>query len=170
MSGDDGNFAKRPQRELTGRFVLFCFLGFFFVVGAVNFVLIRAATSTFGGLETENAYQAGLAFNNELAAARAQDSRHWKVTGSVNRNRRGEAVVEIEVADQAGAPPIGLVAIMRLAHPTDSRFDHAVAITEANNARFRGVADAAPGQWDLVVDLMRDGERVFRSKSRIMLR
>ena len=36
--------------------------------------MIRCAVTTFGGVETESAYQAGLAFKRETAAARAQDA------------------------------------------------------------------------------------------------
>ena len=35
--------------------------------------------------------------------------------------------------------------------------------------RFRGVTQAEPGQWELIVDLYRDDARVFRSRSRVML-
>jgi hypothetical protein len=32
------------------------------------------------------------------------------------------------------------------------------------------VDGVAPGQWELVVDVLEDGERAFRRKSRIILR
>lgn len=168
-AGDKSSAARRPH-ELTGRFVLFCFVGFFLIVIGVNFVLIRAATSTFGGVETENAYKAGLAFNNELAAARAQNQRHWKVTGHVSHNGRGDVAVEVSVVDENGRTPAKLAAVARLAHPTDARLDRAVAISATAGGLFRGTARAEAGQWDLVVDLLQGDERVFRSKSRIMLR
>ena len=57
-SGRDG---RRP-RELTGRTVLFCLVTFFAVVAGVNAVMIGAAVSTFSGIETTNAYQAGVSF------------------------------------------------------------------------------------------------------------
>ena len=34
---------------------------------------------------------------------------------------------------------------------------------------FHGAVAAQPGQWDLIVDLYRGGERVFRSQSRVTL-
>jgi nitrogen fixation protein FixH len=36
--------------------------------------------------------------------------------------------------------------------------------------RFSGVVTPSPGQWDLVIELSRDGERLFRSKERVILR
>ena len=61
--------AHRKTRELTGRHVLFCLLGFFGVVFAVNAVLVKAATSTFGGVETSSSYKAGLMFEQDVARA-----------------------------------------------------------------------------------------------------
>ena len=55
--------AKKP-RELTGRHVLLWIVGFFAVIFAVNGILVRAATSTFGGLETQSSYKAGLMFED----------------------------------------------------------------------------------------------------------
>src|SRR5262249_23714165 len=59
-------------RELTGRAVLVCLVTFFAVVAGVNAVMIGGAVSTFGGLETESSYQAGLVFAREEAQARSQ--------------------------------------------------------------------------------------------------
>jgi nitrogen fixation protein FixH len=36
--------------------------------------------------------------------------------------------------------------------------------------QFHGTAQAQPGQWELIVDLYRDEQRVFRSRSRVTLR
>ena len=60
------------QRPLTGRTVLLCLIAFFAVVSIVNGIMIRAAISTFGGLETGSAYQAGQAFTHDIEAASAQ--------------------------------------------------------------------------------------------------
>ena len=54
--------------------VLICLVAFFAVVAGVNAVMIRAAVSTFGGVETDSAYQAGLAFAREIAAARRRSA------------------------------------------------------------------------------------------------
>ena len=59
---------EKATRQVTGRIVLICFVAFFAVVAGVNAVMIRAAVSTFSGIETENPYQAGLAFEREILA------------------------------------------------------------------------------------------------------
>src|SRR5262249_4153197 len=131
--------------------------------------MIRAAVTTFGGVETGSAYQAGRVFEREVEAARAQDARHWQVKGNVRR--AGElALIEIEARDAAGKPLNGLEASAALHHPTNARADHVVPLTESAPGRFSGTVAAAPGQWDVLIDLSRDGERVFRSRNRVVLR
>lgn len=167
---DQPRRAAQNPKELTGRFVLFCFLGFFGVVIAMNTVLIRAATTTFGGVETPNAYKTGLAFNREIAAARAQEARHWSVDANLIRGSRGDANVTVTVRDGNGSPPSTVDFVARLAHPADRRRDLPIAMRPFGPGVFTGTVHAEPGQWDLLIDIIRDDERLFRSKSRITLR
>jgi nitrogen fixation protein FixH len=149
--------------------VLLCLVAFFAVVAGVNAVMIRLAVSTFGGVETGNAYQAGLAFSKEIAAAHAQDALHWQVKAHVSADGAG-TLVEIVVRDPDGRPVAGLEASARLAHPADKRSDHVVAMHETEAGTFRGRADRIAGQWDLVFELSRGEARVFRSRNRVFLR
>jgi nitrogen fixation protein FixH len=162
--------AHRKTRELTGRHVLFCLLGFFGVVFAVNAVLVKAATSTFGGVETSSSYKAGLMFEQDVARAERQDDLHWQVGGKIARDKAGEAVLDISARDAKGIPLTGITAQARLAHPADERLDHMIALDRTNTGLFHGEAQAQPGQWELIVDLYRDEMRVFRSRSRVTLR
>jgi nitrogen fixation protein FixH len=159
---------RRP-RELTGKHVLFCFLAFFGLVFGVNAVMVKAAMSTFGGVQTQSSYKAGLAFGQDLARAGQQDALHWQVNGKLSRNGAGNAVLDISVRDSKGVPVNGLAAEARLAHPADERRDHLIALNDASAGRFHGVVQAEPGQWELIVDLYKDDARVFRSRSRVML-
>jgi len=160
----------RNPRELTGRTVLVCFLGFFGVIVAMNAVLIRAATTTFGGIETANAYKVGLAFNREIAAARAQEARHWAVDASLVRTSADDAKLSVTVRDRDGVPPPAMTLVARLAHPADARRDRVVAMRQIAPGVFGGAIQADPGQWDLSIEISRDDERLFRSKSRLTLR
>jgi nitrogen fixation protein FixH len=155
--------------RVTGRMVLIGFVAFFGVVAGVNAIMIHAAISTFGGVETDSSYRAGLAFAREMATVEAQDARHWSVTAKAALEG-GATVVEVTARDAAGRPVPNLVATATLVHPTDRRADHAVALVGASAGLFRGETAAAAGQWDLVIELSRDGERLFRSKNRVWLR
>ena len=158
------------QRELTGRTVMICLAAFFGVVAAANAVLIRAATSTFGGVEVDSSYKAGLKFQKELDAVRAQDALHWSVAARLERRADGEAELALTVRDRAGAPLSGLTALARLEHPADSRHDHAIALAPAGPGVFTGAVAAEPAQWDLVIEIERDGQSLFRSKNRVGLK
>jgi nitrogen fixation protein FixH len=161
-------FARRPS-ELTGRAVLVCLVFFFAVVAVVNAVMIRAAVSTFGGVETENSYQAGLAFAEEIAAARAQDALRWRVEAKVSADGRATRI-DLTVRDAGNAPLAGLEASGRLVHPTDKRADHVVSFAEHAPGELYGTTAAVSGQWILIIDLSRAGTRLFQSRNRIFLR
>ena len=162
--------ATRNPKELTGRFVLFCFLGFFGVIVAMNAVLVRAATTTFGGVETASSYKAGLAFKQEIAAARAQQALHWAVDANLIRMSAGGALLSVTVRDRTGVQPAEIALIGRLAHPADALHDRTIAVRAFAPGVFSGAVDAEPGQWDLVIEISRGGARLFRSKSRVTLR
>ena len=161
--------AKKP-RELTGRAVLFWILGFFGLVFAVNGVLVQAATSTFGGLETSSSYKAGLTFKDDMASAERQANLHWKVDGKLTRDKAGEAAIDVTVHDAKGAPVTGLSGTARLAHPATSRLDHDVTLSALGAGALHGAVAAPAGQWELIIDLNRGDDRVFRSRSRVTLK
>jgi len=157
------------KRELTGRAVLLWLVVFFGVVFAINGVLVRAAISTFGGVETASSYQAGLRFERDVAIAQRQDALHWQVAGKIARDGAGNAVLSVSARDEKGAPLTGLEARARLVHPADERRDHAIAMQAAGAGAFRGATQTAAGQWDLLIELYRGDERLFRSTSRVTL-
>ena len=165
-----GRETVRRPRELTGRTVLLCLVAFFAVVASVNAVMMTAAVTTFSGVETKNAYQAGVAFAREEAAAEAQESRHWRINSSLRHEANGLTQVELSAQDRAGLPLAGLEAAVSLLHPNDRRLDRPVPMQANTPGRFSGAVMPSPGQWDLVIELSHDGERLFRSKERIILR
>ncbi len=137
---------SRPRaRELTGRMVLLWLVVFFGVVFAVNAVLVRAAISTFGGVETTSSYKAGLQFEQDVATAQRQDALHWQVSGKLARDAAGQAALDVEARDANGAPLTGLTADARLAHPANERLDHIIPVQPAGAGRFHGQAVGAAG-------------------------
>jgi nitrogen fixation protein FixH len=164
------NSKQKQVRILTGRHVLLWLVAFFGIVFVVNGVLVQAAISTFGGVETLSSYKAGLQFEQEAGLVQRQDALHWQVSGTLTRDRAGVAVLDLIAGDAQGRPLGGLTADARLAHPADDRLDHVIAVRPLAAGVFRGTAEAQPGQWELIVDLYRGDQRVFRSRSRVSLR
>lgn len=157
----------RPPRIITGRTVLIYFVAFFGVIFTMNFFMVRVAISSFSGVETESSYKAGLTFRNDVAAAQAQDALHWNVEANIQHGDVSRILIS---ARDARAQEIsGLTADVRLAHPTDKRRDVTVEFVETTAGQFQSLTQLPEGRWDLVIGLKRDGETVFRSKSRISL-
>ena len=88
---------KAPGR-FTGRHMAAILIGFFAVVLAVNLMLARLASSTFGGVVVENSYVASQHFNRWLDAAAAERSLGWKAQAS----RRADGRVAVVLAGAGG--------------------------------------------------------------------
>ena len=161
----------RPsQRQLTGRMVLLMLLAFFGVVIGANITMMKLAISTLPGTEVDSPYSASLAYENEIAAAHAQDARHWEVDAHVERAADGAALLQLAARDKDGHPVTGLKFEGRFERPTDKRADLAVKLSEVAIGIYRGRLDAvAPGQWDLVLEADASGQRMFLSKNRVLL-
>jgi nitrogen fixation protein FixH len=164
------NPAAPSQREITGRMVLICFIAFFAVVGAVNAVMIRFAVTTFAGTQTDSSYRAGLAYNSEEAAATTQEALHWKVDGTFARNASGAALLTVNVKDARNVAVQGIEVSANLAHPLNSRLDRKIALGRTSGGDYAGATDAEPGQWALTLEVTRNGGRVYRSVSRLVLK
>jgi nitrogen fixation protein FixH len=150
--------------------VLLCLISFFAVVTVVNVIMMTAAVKTFGGLETASSYKAGLDYSRDAAASQEQGARHWTVTSRFDHNSDGRLHVELSVLDGAKQPLSGYQAHVLLAHPANRRLDHEVEVWDLGNGRYGGDTVVPAGQWDLEIDITRDGKRYFRSRERIFLK
>jgi nitrogen fixation protein FixH len=158
--------------RLTGRKVLLIFALFFGTIFAVNVYLLVVAVRTFSGTETASAYRDGQLYNQEIARAQAQAARGWTSEAAAERAADGAARLSVALAEAGGRPLAGARVEAALQRPTDRRADHAgldLALTATPGRYETRVADVAPGQWDLVVDVIEGGERVYRRKTRILL-
>jgi nitrogen fixation protein FixH len=161
--------AAAGERELTGRHVLIMLIAFFGLVTLVNIAMIGAAISTFGGVDIPSSYEAGLQFKSEEARAAAQDARHWTVTAHVSPSGE-EQVLTVDVRDAVGSAVGGIAVNARLVHAIDQRRDVPIALSETGPGAFRGFAAAPAGLWRLDLAVERDGEQLFRSENRVVIR
>lgn len=160
----------RQPKPLTGGKVLLMIVAFFAVVVGVNLVMMRMAIQTLPGTEVDSAYSASLAYEKEIVTARDQSARNWKVDAHVARSGQGGATLQIEARDSSGRPMSGLTFQGRFERPTDRRADLAVVLAEVGIGIYRGSASVvAPGQWDLVIEGIGSGQRLFLSKNRVVL-
>ena len=102
--------------------------------------------------------------------AKAQDAQHWQVDAKLTRAADGTTLIDITAHDGAGAPVSGVATSAQFARPTNRRLDRTIMVGQTGPGHFVGNTDLAAGQWDLVIELSRQDERLFRSKNRVVLK
>jgi nitrogen fixation protein FixH len=121
---------------------------------------------TFSGLDSDNPYDAGLAYNKEIAAARAQTELGWTV--DLTRTAGADATeVAVTVKDKAGQPVSGLDVTLHFFYPATRKLDRQVSAPAIADGVYAGAAPLQPGRWDVEVDVTRNGERQFRSRNQL---
>jgi nitrogen fixation protein FixH/cbb3-type cytochrome oxidase subunit 3 len=154
--------------ELTGRRVVAILGPFFLAMFAANITLIYFALHTPHGSELENFYDASQAFNAQIAEARAQTERGWKVDVTTRAEGEGERIM-VEFRNRDGGPIPDLEVTARFEHPFDPSLDRE-AILASDGLDYEGVATPVrPGRWLLVIEARRGLERVFRSENKIVV-
>lgn len=157
-------------KPLTGGKVLAMLVAFFGVVFAVNMTMMQLAIQTMPGTEVDSAYTASLAYEKEIAIAHDQNARNWKVDAHIERAPDGGTSLRVEARDDNGKPMSGLKFQGRLERPIDRRADRPVELAETGIGIYRGKAPLiAAGQWDLVIEGVAAGQRMFLSKNRVVL-
>jgi nitrogen fixation protein FixH len=157
-------------KPLTGRMVFWMLIAFFGVVFGVNFIMMKLAIDTLPGTEVDSAYSASLGYEKEIAAARDQNARNWRIDAHIRRGPDGDATLLVEARDNSGALMSGLKFQGRLERPIDRRADRPVELVEVGRGIYRGSATVvAAGQWDLVLEGDAAGQRMFLSKNRVLL-
>lgn len=156
---------------LTGRHVFYIVLGFFGVVFAVNGVLVFYAVTGFSGVESRNAYEAGLAFDRAIKASHEQDARGWKV--AVERADREDGALSFKVMpkDGEGNGVSGLSVLAAFKRPVDAALDRGASLKEVEPGVYEtAVALPAKGQWILELTAMQGERELYRSRNRIMVK
>lgn len=147
------------------------FVGMFGVVVAVNVTLAYFATSTFNGLQTEGAYEKGLAFNQALAAVEAQEKLGWTVEPTVDPAAiAGGGAVTVTITDKSGKPVDGLDVLVKLIRPTVAGHDSVLTLGGLGGGRYAAdVRLPFPGVWDVQV-LAARGDDQYRTAQRVVLK
>jgi nitrogen fixation protein FixH len=155
---------------LTGRKVFLILACFFGTVATADTFLVLSAVRTWSGTEATSAYKAGQLYNSELALARSQEALGWRVALNAERAPDGSVRLTAEVKDAGGEPLAGRTLAAVLQRPTDQKADRKATLVEGSAGNYLAlVEDVAPGQWDLVVDVLDGGDREYRRRARFVL-
>lgn len=161
------NQKKRMPREITGRHVLLLMVGFFAVIIATDSWLVYKAVSTFGGIETQDAYRKGLAYNDRIAEERAQAALGWTKDARIEKN---ELRVSIRDKDQKGVGNLQITAVV--GRPATNTSDLTLKLTEIGAGEYMATVGALEaGNWVATMEareaLSGSDRVVYQSKVRL---
>lgn len=158
MTTNTGAAMADAPRRITGYHILAMLIAFFSVIIAVNVAFIYFAVTTFSGIETDNAYKRGVAYNQQHEVARREAALGWQGGVKLEGN-----VPVVTLVDKAGAPLSGMTVSAKIGRPSVDRFDRPLTFREPTAGRY--VAETAPlesGAWVTVIEVRdtvgRDGE------------
>ncbi len=151
------------QARQRGWWYPWIFVGLMGLVVVVNAIMATLAVKTFPGLQSDDAYNEGLRYNDTLAAQREQGKRGWRMdvqaASSVTSDGRHDAEVTVSFVDRDGYPVDYLSIDASLIRPTAAGFDQALSFERrAAGLYVAKVALPFAGQWDARINAHRDEE------------
>jgi len=153
MSTDARNPTMTNRRARSaGWYIPWLFVAFFGVVIAVNGVMVYVATSTYTGLQTEDHFIKGIRYNQDLAGARAQNERGWKVDLGFEATDPRKGIVAITLNDKHGNLLKDATVNVTFIRPTSQGSDQRMVLPYLGEGRY-GQAVELPlsGVWDMRV-------------------
>ena len=145
------------NRPFTGRHMAMILIVFFGIVFAVNFLMARLATSTFGGIVVENTYVASQEFNGWLDQAERQQALGWTAIVAREDNR---------LAIQLDNAPQYTVVTAEARHPLGQAPNRHMTFSPKGDGRFLSQQTLPAGRW-IVRITAQSGETVWRVEENV---
>lgn len=163
--------SMKDPKAITGKTVLVWLFAFFGVIFAANGIFIYLALGSFPGVVEDRPYEAGQAYNEEIAAARTQAALNWQVSGEVIQSVEGTGRLVVTAADAGGTPLHGVEVRALLRHPARATSDIEAILTADGGGRYTADLEKVPaGNWTLILEIEAEGVRKFKSENRIFLK
>lgn len=138
---------SEPQRKAL--WIPALFVGLMLLVVAVNGTMVYFAEHTFSGLDTDKAYQEGIAYNSILEEAARSAALGWTAKAEFRQLPAGRHMA-VTITDKNGNPVEGLHLRAHLVRPVSTALDQSLTL-RAEGAGVYGtdVALPAAGSWEL---------------------
>lgn len=152
MTSDAGHrlSPKRTPGRQPGWYIPWLFVGFFAVVVAVNGVMLHFAFSSWTGVQTEQHFIKGIKYNEDLAGARAQAERGWKVETAFESTDPQKGIVSLTLHDKHGNLLQGAKVAVTFIRPTSQGHDLSMELPYLGEGRYAAPVELSlPGNWDL---------------------
>ncbi|MGE4280528.1 MAG: FixH family protein [Magnetospirillum sp.] len=151
----------------------YIFVAAFGVVLAVNGALAYFATSSFTGLSTDNAYEKGRLYNQNLALAKAQAEMGWQVDTKIEPLKspdQPQANIHITYRDRDGKAVENLTVRAVMVRPTVAGYDHEVEFPALGDGVYGGTIPLPlAGVWDMDVAAVGDGGLAYQHAQRFVI-
>jgi nitrogen fixation protein FixH len=157
-------------KPLTGRTFLYWIGGFFLIVFISIGSMMYIAVNSMSGLETEEPYEKGVAYNKTIAKARQQEAARLSV--SIAADPQPDKLVRLSVRVRAAddAPYMEKDVRVLFFRPTKQGYDKTIRLKEKKPGLYRGnIMLPLRGIWDLKLEIKDAGKIVYKSKSRVIL-
>ena len=142
------------NQERRSSWIPWTFVGLFGVVLIANGALLYFALQSWTGIETDQAYQKGLAYNEQIEQAEAQERLGWSADLSVEPNGPLRAQIALRLTDSAGAPLERAEVRATFVRPTQEGHDIDLELPWRGDGHYAAEAELPlAGQWDLRVDV-----------------
>ncbi len=132
----------------SDRWIPWYFVAFFVALTAILAHFVWLAVHNFPGTVADKAYEQGLAYNQVLRAAAAQDQLGWRATLDFSAPEQTLRLT-YNLHDAAGAPLRGATVKAWLYRPSSSKLDEKLTLTETRPGVYE-VETIKPlaGQWE----------------------
>ncbi len=138
---------KAPLRD---RIIPWYFVMAFAVVFAVNAFFIYMATQTHTGVVTENAYEKGLAYNDMLEKAHAQEALGWQSSITF---QKGSLIVTLSDENGAKLEDASVTAYLKNATHDTTSYERALNDTQQGTYA-ADVSDIPAGKWFVTIEAL----------------
>ena len=119
-----------------------------------NGTMLFFAMQSWTGIETEGAYEKGLAFNGQIEHAEAQARLGWSADLAFEPKGPQRAAVSLQLADSAGAPLERAEVSAHFVRPTQEGHDLSLALPWLGEGRYGAEAELPlAGLWDVRVEV-----------------
>lgn len=150
----------------VGRFdkwIPWYFVAFFVVLAIFDGIFVYIANQTHTGVVSRNAYSEGLAYNETIKKAEAQDKLGWQADITYD-----ESILSLHLLDAEKEPLTGAFAEAFFFRPTQDGGDFTVPLTENGDGQYQTSVKAQPGQWDVRIYVTWQ-QKQFQTAQRIIV-
>jgi len=137
--------ARAAAGHPLDRWIPWLFVAFFGVIFLANGIFVYLALDSWTGLTSENAYEEGRTYDQQIAAGEAAENLGWRA--DVEYRPTDGGYLEARLVDRTGAPLDGLEVTVEVGRPTHDDEDRGLGLEPRGGGRYVAPVALGAGQW-----------------------